>query len=76
MAESTKPRGLGRGLAALVAEFPGGGTASVEIEVDRIRPNARQPRRTFDDAALDGLAESIRSGVLVAAVEAEAGELR
>lgn len=65
MAENTKPRGLGRGLAALVAEFPGGGTASVEIDVDRIRPNARQPRRTFDDGALDGLAESIRAAGLV-----------
>ena len=65
MAESTKPRGLGRGLAALVAEFPGGGTASVEIEVDRIRPNARQPRHTFDDAALDALSESIKAAGLV-----------
>jgi len=65
VAESTKPRGLGRGLAALVAEFPGGGTASVEIEVDRIRPNARQPRHTFDDAALDALSESIKAAGLV-----------
>ncbi len=65
MAEGTKPRGLGRGLAALVAEFPGGGTASVEIEVDRIRPNPHQPRRTFDDAALDGLVESVRAAGLV-----------
>ena len=65
MAESTKPRGLGRGLAALVAEFPGGGTASVEIEVDRIRPNARQPRHTFDAAALDALSESIKAAGLV-----------
>ena len=65
MAESTKPRGLGRGLAALVAEFPGGGTASVEIEVDRIRPNARQPRHTFDGAALDALSESIKAAGLV-----------
>jgi len=65
VAESTKPRGLGRGLAALVAEFPGGGTASVEIEVDRIRPNARQPRHTFDGAALDALSESIKAAGLV-----------
>jgi len=65
VADTTKARGLGRGLAALVAEFPGGGTASVEIEVDRIRPNARQPRRTFDDAALEGLVESIRAAGLV-----------
>ena len=65
MADTAKTRGLGRGLAALVAEFPGGGTASVEIDIDRIRPNARQPRRTFDDAALDGLTESIRAAGLV-----------
>ena len=65
MADTAKARGLGRGLAALVAEFPGGGTASVEIDVDRIRPNARQPRRTFDEAALDGLTESIRAAGLV-----------
>jgi ParB family transcriptional regulator, chromosome partitioning protein len=65
VAETTKPRGLGRGLAALVAEFPGGGTASVDLEIDRIRPNARQPRRTFDEGALDGLAESIRAAGLV-----------
>jgi ParB family chromosome partitioning protein len=65
VADTAKARGLGRGLAALVAEFPGGGTASVEIDVDRIRPNARQPRRTFDEAALDGLTESIRAAGLV-----------
>lgn len=65
MADTAKARGLGRGLAALVAEFPGGGTASVEIDVDRIRPNARQPRRTFDEAGLDGLTESIRAAGLV-----------
>ena len=65
MADTTKTRGLGRGLAALVAEFPGSGTVSVEIEVDRIRPNARQPRRTFDDTALNGLVESIRADGLV-----------
>ena len=65
MADTTKTRGLGRGLAALVAEFPGSGTVSVEIEVDRIRANARQPRRTFDDTALNGLVESIRADGLV-----------
>ena len=65
VADTTKTRGLGRGLAALVAEFPGSGTVSVEIEVDRIRANARQPRRTFDDTALNGLVESIRADGLV-----------
>jgi len=35
------------------------------VEVDRIRPNPYQPRKTFDEAALASLAESIRQyGVL------------
>jgi ParB family chromosome partitioning protein len=35
------------------------------VEVDRIKPNPFQPRKTFDEAALRSLAESIRSyGVL------------
>src|ERR1700686_1601752 len=35
------------------------------VEVDRIKPNPFQPRKTFDEAALLSLAESIRSyGVL------------
>ncbi len=35
------------------------------VEVDRIKPNPYQPRKTFDEAALASLAESIRQyGVL------------
>lgn len=35
------------------------------VEVDRIKPNPFQPRKTFDEAALQSLSESIRSyGVL------------
>src|SRR3989344_4537287 len=35
------------------------------VEVDRIKPNPFQPRKTFDEAALASLAESIRQyGVL------------
>lgn len=35
------------------------------VEVDRIKPNPYQPRKTFDEAALTSLAESIRQyGVL------------
>ena len=35
------------------------------VEVDRIKPNPFQPRKTFDEAALNSLAESIRQyGVL------------
>lgn len=32
-----------------------------EIDIDRILPNAQQPRKNFDDASLSELAESIRA---------------
>ena len=67
------PGGLGRGLGELfvrtdedVAEIAhrpseplGDGSWFAEIPVDQIRPNASQPRRTFDDEALDELAASV-----------------
>ena len=65
MADPSRSRGLGRGLAALVAEFPGGSAATVELEMARIRPNPRQPRRTFDAESIDRLADSVRSQGLV-----------
>jgi ParB family chromosome partitioning protein len=35
------------------------------IAVDQLRPNPRQPRQDFDDAALESLAESIRTAGLM-----------
>jgi len=56
---------MGRGLAAIL---PQGGKIDDglrDIPLDMIQPNARQPRRTFDQARLAELAESIRTrGVL------------
>lgn len=67
MAES--PQRLGRGLAALLgAPAPAGVTPAgglLELEVAAIRPNPNQPRRRFDDTALDALAESLRTSGLV-----------
>jgi ParB family chromosome partitioning protein len=65
-------RGLGRGLAALLdeAEAPvgenrAGGSGGAEIPVEAVRPNRDQPRRRFDEAELEALAQSIREkGVL------------
>jgi ParB family transcriptional regulator, chromosome partitioning protein len=58
-------RGMGRGLAAIL---PRGGKVEDglrEIPLELIQPNARQPRRTFDQARLAELADSIRTrGVL------------
>ena len=65
MAESSRPRGLGRGLAALVAEFPTGATSMVELEIGQVRPNPRQPRRVFDDEAIQRLSESVKADGIV-----------
>lgn len=64
----TKSRGMGRGLAAILAvseEGEAGGDELRELPVDLIKPNPNQPRRHFDEAALQALADSLESrGVL------------
>ena len=65
MAE-TRPRGLGLGLSALLGDA---GTAAderlIEIPLDQLRPNARQPRAHFDESELAELVASItQDGVL------------
>ena len=63
------PRGMGRGLSAILAVSGAGkGPAADDLRhvpVELIVPNPKQPRRSFDDAALEGLAGSLRErGVL------------
>lgn len=67
----TPPR-LGRGLASLLGgpttplpEASEPATGFVELAVAAIRPNPNQPRRRFDEAALDVLADSLRANGLV-----------
>jgi ParB family chromosome partitioning protein len=59
---------MGRGLAAIlsVSERAAGEQAELrEVAVDLIRPNPSQPRKHFDQEALQGLADSLRErGVL------------
>ena len=57
---ATRPQGLGRGLAALIPQRTPQAAGSIEIPLDRIRENPRQPRTTIDAAALATLAASIR----------------
>jgi ParB family transcriptional regulator, chromosome partitioning protein len=67
--------GLGRGLAALMAEFPAGQVVVTELALDAIRPNPRQPRRAFDEEAIARLAESIAAGgVLQPVLVRDAGD--
>ncbi|HZB06497.1 MAG TPA: ParB/RepB/Spo0J family partition protein [Thermoleophilaceae bacterium] len=58
-------RGMGRGLAAILPRTEKIENGLREIPLELIQPNVRQPRRTFDQARLAELAESIRTrGVL------------
>jgi ParB family chromosome partitioning protein len=58
-----KVTGLGRGLDALIDTShvePRGGSSINEVELSLIVANPNQPRRSFDDEALNELADSIR----------------
>jgi ParB family chromosome partitioning protein len=71
---AARKAGLGKGLESLIqVDRPDRGFAS--IAVDQVSPNPDQPRRNFDDDALDGLAASIREvGVLQPVVVAADGD--
>jgi ParB family chromosome partitioning protein len=57
-AGSAPRRGLGRGFEVLIGA---GEPELARLPVDQIHPNAKQPRKRFDDEAVSGLAESIRA---------------
>lgn len=60
-----RPQSLGRGLAALIPQRSGGQPGTLEIAIERIRPNPHQPRQHFDEAELATLTASVREhGVL------------
>lgn len=57
--------GLGRGLGALLSRSPESAGPVTDLPVDSITANPQQPRKAFEDKALQQLAESLRqSGVL------------
>ncbi len=63
----TKPRGLGRGLSALMADVKPEPEATATprrpdmmVPIEQLSANPDQPRRTFDQQDLDDLANSIR----------------
>jgi ParB family chromosome partitioning protein len=61
----SNPRGIGRGLAAILPQSHRDETGLREIAVELIRPNAQQPRKEFGGEALIALAESIKArGIL------------
>jgi ParB family transcriptional regulator, chromosome partitioning protein len=76
---SQPKRGLGRGLGALLGDTPVPVSAAQdqlrEIPVAAITPNPFQPRKTFDEGALDDLQASIAEyGVLVPIIVRRRGD--
>ena len=59
----SKQRGLGRGLGALlgdpILEPERGGQSTQQVSLQKVEPNPLQPRRAFDEEALEQLADSI-----------------
>lgn len=82
MASSDKKRGLGRGLSALMADVteaeqsPASSTRQADtLPIERVFPNADQPRKQFTQDELDDLAASIKErGILQPLIVREKGD--
>jgi ParB family chromosome partitioning protein len=75
MTMADKRPALGRGLSALIPDTPLPPPAPpadrpLEVDIDRLRPNAFQPRVGFDEARLEELARSIRANGIIQPVVA------
>ncbi len=69
-------RGLGKGLSSLIpgGAKPMGQETVLAVDIAAIQPNPHQPRKQFDEQALQELAESIRSqGVILPLVVRQTG---
>src|SRR5689334_19898100 len=68
MSSGSQKRGMGRGLAAILSVSEAGereGAELREVAVELVSPNPDQPRKRFDEDALQALAESVEErGVL------------
>ena len=64
---STKQRGLGRGLGALIDDFSAdaGSQEITRLPLQKVEPNPLQPRKNFDIEALNTLADSIRQNGVI-----------
>ncbi len=61
-----KRRGLGRGLDSLIPKSPETESEGYRmVNTDLLKPNASQPRKDFEQSALEELAESIRENGVI-----------
>jgi ParB family chromosome partitioning protein len=70
-------RALGKGLSQLLGDDGDPAATITQVDLDSIVPNARQPRRRFDEDTLDELASSIKEfGVIQPLIVRPVGENR
>ena len=62
---ATKSRGLGRGIESIFDENSTYTDKIVTLNINEIEPNRNQPRKDFDEEALNSLAESISQHGLI-----------
>jgi ParB family chromosome partitioning protein len=60
-----KRQALGKGLSALIPEAPEPHLGALEVDIDRLQPNAFQPRAQIEEAGLEELTKSIQSNGLI-----------
>jgi len=56
---------LGKGLSALIPDAPEPRVGPLEVDVDRLTPNALQPRAQWDDSRLEELSRSIKANGVI-----------
>lgn len=60
---------LGKGLSALIPDagdaLPPARSSSLDVDVDRLEPNAYQPRGALDESSLEELAKSIKANGVI-----------
>jgi len=74
---SKQPKGLGRGLGALLGDFsePAASSEAHSLSIHNVEPNPLQPRKVFDEEELQQLSESIREhGIIQPLAVRPAGE--
>ena len=74
---SKQPKGLGRGLGALLGDFsePASSSEAHSLSIHNVEPNPLQPRKVFDEEELQQLSESIREhGIIQPLAVRPAGE--
>ena len=68
------PKGLGRGLDALIANASGGSDEVSSLPLQKIEPNPLQPRKLFDEEELQTLADSISQHGIIQPLTVRKGE--